>query len=56
MKEETFNKHAKTINNGKVRYNTKEKGKINYENYEIKEYQFNKAKREDVRIYKDDHS
>ena len=39
VKEETFAKHAKTIKNGKVRYNTKEKGKVNYGNDETKEDQ-----------------
>ena len=56
VKEETFNKHAKKINNSKVRYNKKEKHKVNYENYETEEDQIKEAKREGVKMYKDDHS
>ena len=56
MKEETFNKHVKTINNGKVRYDTKEKGKVNDENFETKEDQFKEAKRKNVEMFEDNHS
>ena len=56
VKEEMFHKHAKTINNGKVRYDTKEKGKVNYGNYRMKEDQYKEAKREDIKMYVDDHS
>ena len=56
MKEEKFNKHTKKINNGNVRYNAKEKGKVNDENYETKEDQFKESKREDVKMNVDDHS
>ena len=56
MKEEIFNKLAKKISNGKVRYNANEKGKFNDENYETKEDQFTEAKREDVKMNVDDYS
>ena len=51
MKEETFYKHAKTIDNVKVGYDTKVKSKVNYGKYETKEDQYMEAKREDVKIY-----
>ena len=50
MKEEIFNKHAKKINNDKVRYNADEKGKFNDKKYETKEDQFREAKKEDVKM------
>ena len=56
VKEEIFNKHTKKINNGKVRYNTDEKGKFNDKNYETKEDQFKEAKREDVEMNIDNYS
>ena len=56
MKEETFNKHATKINNGKVRYDANERDKFNDENYETKEDQFKEAKREDIKMDVDDYS
>ena len=56
VKEEIFDKYAKTINIGEVRYDTKEKGKVNHGNYETKEDQYKEAKREDVKMNVDDHS
>ena len=50
-----FNKHSKKINNGKVRYDAKEKGKVNDENYERKEDQFKEAKGEDFKMNVDNH-
>ena len=56
VKEKTFNKHAKKINNGKVRYDAKQKGKVNDKNYETKEDQVKEAKGEDVKMNIDNHS
>ena len=56
MKEETVNKHAKTINNCKVRYNTKEKSEVNHGNFETKEDQNKETKRKDVKMSVDDHN
>ena len=45
VKEETFNKQAKAINNGKVKCDGKDKDKINDVNNETKEYQDKETKR-----------
>ena len=49
VKEETFNKHANTINNGKVKYEGKESEKIDDVNIKTKKDQHKKTKREDVK-------
>ena len=56
MKEEIFNKQAKTINNSMIKNITKEKDKANFGNYETKEDQNKEAKKEDVRMIVDEHS
>ena len=55
VKEETFNKYAKTINNGKVKYNEKDNNEINDANIETKEDQYKETKREDVKRTKNKH-
>ena len=56
MKKETFDKHSKTNNNGKVKYDTKDKGKVDYGNYETKKDQYKEVKREDVKMNIEDRS
>ena len=55
VQEETFNKHAKTINNHKVKYNETDNDKINDANNETKEDQYKETKREDVKRTKTKH-
>ena len=55
-KEEIIDKHAKTINNGKMKYETKEKAKVDNKNCDPKEHQYKKAKREDVEMNIYNHS
>ena len=49
MKVDIFEKHAKTINEGKVKYKTKEE-KINETKFEFKANRFTNTHREDIVI------
>ena len=50
MKEEAFEKRAKTINKGKVKYKTKDENKDHKTETETKETTFTNTKRADVKM------